>query len=246
MPAPSTSQPRPAAGAERPATADAPDHFLKMMLFQPRGLAKPRRRGEAPALPRAPEYGPLPQSRLSGSSSYHVADPGMARVGLASPAFEVMTDLNRAAAVTISRFAFLHEAKRTMISRGVRSLFVVDGSRLLGLVTANDIHGERPMLVGQEHGLRHEEILVRDIMTPADNLEAIDLAAVLAARVGDVLETLKRAGRQHALVVDRGSPGRERVRGLFSLSQIARQLGVTPSTPEVGRTFAEIEAALAA
>jgi hypothetical protein len=35
------------------------------------------------------------------------------------------------------------------------------------------------------------------------------------------------------------------VRGIFSLSQVARQLGLAlPQTGEVARTFAEIEAAL--
>jgi CBS domain-containing protein len=65
---------------------------------------------------------------------------------------------------------------------------------------------------------------------------------VETARVGHVLETLRRAGRQHALVVD----GERRVRGIFSISQIARQLGVAlPAGGEVARTFSEIEAALA-
>jgi len=35
------------------------------------------------------------------------------------------------------------------------------------------------------------------------------------------------------------------VRGLFSATQIARQLGVTIQTTEVARTFSEIEAQLA-
>ena len=59
--------------------------------------------------------------------------------------------------------------------------------------------------------------------------------------VGHVLETLRRAGRQHALVSD----AEGMVRGVFSISQIARQLGVAPPVGgEVARTFAEIEAAL--
>jgi hypothetical protein len=56
-----------------------------------------------------------------------------------------------------------------------------------------------------------------------------------------VLETLRRLGRQHALVADRGNT----VCGIFSISQIARQLGLElPSGGSVARTFSEIEAAL--
>ena len=70
----------------------------------------------------------------------------------------------------------------------------------------------------------------------------VALADVERARVGHVLETLRLAGRQHLLVTDAQSM----VRGIFSVSQIARQLGVTlPAGSEVARTFSEIEAALA-
>ena len=84
--------------------------------------------------------------------------------------------------------------------------------------------------------------MVRDVMTPATQVEVIALSDVEGARVGHVLETLRRAGRQHALVVD----AERMVRGIFSISQIARQLGVSvPAGGEVARTFSEIEAALA-
>ena len=80
-------------------------------------------------------------------------------------------------------------------------------------------------------------------------------ADVERARVGHVLETLRRAGRQHALVVDHDEIPSERplmpavrramVRGIFSISQIARQLGVpVPAAGEVARTFSEIESAI--
>ena len=85
-----------------------------------------------------------------------------------------------------------------------------------------------------------DELTVADVMTPAERVEVIELAEVERARVGHVLETLRRAGRQHALVVERAM-----VRGIFSISQIARQLGVSvPAGGEVALTFSEIEAAL--
>jgi hypothetical protein len=59
-----------------------------------------------------------------------------------------------------------------------------------------------------------------------------------------VLETLRRDGRQHALVVEPDG-ARTMVRGIFSISQIARQLGVeVPGGAEVARTFSEIESAI--
>jgi len=67
---------------------------------------------------------------------------------------------------------------------------------------------------------------------------------VRKACVGDILATLKAQGRQHALVVDRTPDRGQRLRGLFSLSQIGKQLGTSVETIAVASTFAEIGAEL--
>jgi hypothetical protein len=90
-----------------------------------------------------------------------------------------------------------------------------------------------------------EHVLVSDILLPQQDLEVLDMADVRVARVGHVVATLKKAGRQHAVVVEHDGQGRQTVRGLFSATQIARQLGVTIHTSEIARTFSEIEATLA-
>jgi CBS domain containing-hemolysin-like protein len=112
---------------------------------------------------------------------------------------------------------------------------------VLGVITAQDLLGERPMLAATGRGLRRDELSVADIMTPAEVVEVVSLDDVEHARVGHIVETLRRTGRQHALVVD----GERMVRGIFSVSQVARQLGVAIQPgAEVARTFAEIEAAI--
>jgi CBS domain-containing protein len=179
-----------------------------------------------------------------------------ARVSVESPALDVMTDLRRSAPAAIRPQAPLAGANQFMIARGVRLLLVVDEREdVLGVISATDILGERPMRVATERGMRRDELTVADIMIPAEQVEVIALPDVAAARVGHVLETLRRAGRQHALVVDFDDipssrpltpPARRAmVRGIFSLSQIARQLGLSVATGgEVARTFSEIEAAI--
>ena len=111
------------------------------------------------------------------------------------------------------------------------------------------------MRVSIERGIKRQELTVLDIMTPASQVEVLALDDVNGSRVGHVLETLRKAGRQHALVVDfdvitsksliDAPVRRTMVRGVFSISQLARQLGVSlQSTGEVARTFSEIESAL--
>jgi len=121
----------------------------------------------------------------------------------------------------------------------------VDHARAVaGLITANDILGEKPMQVISQGGGRRQDIVVRDIMTPQHQLEVLDMRDVRGARVGHIVATLKETVRQHAVVVDLDAGGRQRLRGLFSLTQIARQLGIALQTTEVARTFSEIEASL--
>jgi predicted transcriptional regulator len=190
------------------------------------------------------EYSPLPIRELGTGASFRRPTQSVpAGVTLESPAVDAMTDLARASPATIRPQAPLAGANQFMITRGVRLLLVVDEHDVIvGLITATDILGERPMQAASERGLRRDELLVADVMTPAAGVEVLALSDVEASRVGHVLETLRRLGRQHALVAD----ARNMVRGIFSISQIARQLGVSvPAGGSVARTFSEIESALA-
>ncbi len=167
------------------------------------------------------------------------------KVALDDAAVSVMTDFKHVTAIIILPGDTVDEAHRRMIQRGVRMLLVVDQNRnVLGLITATDILGEKPVQVASERGLRRGEILVHDIMIPQERLEVLNMEEVRAAKVGHVVATLKKAGRQHAVVVEYDAKGRQTVRGLFSATQIARQLGVAIQTSEVARTFSEIEVLL--
>ncbi len=167
------------------------------------------------------------------------------RVGLDNPALDVMTDFRRLTAFIATPGDTIQQAEERMIRRKVRLLFVVDNEdSVAGLITSTDIQGEKPMQVVQSHGIRRDEVLVADIMTPVERLEAVDFDDITHSRVGHVLETLKARGRQHALVIENVN-GQQMVRGLLSLSQLSKQLGVTVVTTEVASTFLEIEQHLA-
>jgi len=186
------------------------------------------------------DYQPLPVYELGDGAGFHRPMQSQAeRVGLDSPALHVMTDLTRTSPATIRPQAPLTGANELMITRGVRLLLVADDrEKVLGIITATDLQGEHPVQVAVGRGMRRDELTVADVMIDAAQVDVLRLADVENARVGHVLETLRRSGRQHALVVDAGGA----VRGIFSVSQIARQLGVTlAAAGEVARTFAQIE-----
>lgn len=192
-------------------------------------------------------YQPLPFTSLSSSTGY--AQPtqfALERVQLDSPATDAMTDLTRVTAVIILAGDTVDEALRRMIQRGVRLLLVVDQDRRVqGVITANDVSGEKPVQIAVQQGLHRDEVLVRNVMTPCASLQVLDMEQVRAAKVGHIVSTLKQAGRQHSLVVERADKGGIRLRGIFSTTQIVRQLGMTIQSSGVANTFAEIEAQLA-
>ena len=189
---------------------------------------------------------PLPVLPAIGTIRICTPTQGHTEVTMDSSALLVMTDLKRVAAAVISPQDTMEHAHAFMIQRGVRMLLAVDSDQnLAGIVTTNDILGEKPVAVAQQRRLKHSDILVDDVMTPAARLEAFDMHELRTARVGQVVESLREAGRHHALVVQTSPSGEREVRGIFSLSQIARQLGMPLQIQGHAHSFAEIEAALA-
>ena len=150
-----------------------------------------------------------------------------------------MTDLARVPAATIGSDATLEEANQSMILRGVRLLLVVDGARrIAGVVTSVDLLGEKPLLIAQKHQTRRNDLLVSDVMTPVDQMETLTIDDVRRSYVGDIVATMKADGRVHALVVGDGPDGNQRLVGIFSATQIARQFGLHLQTHEMARIFA--------
>lgn len=193
------------------------------------------------------QFRPLPLYPLPAATSYFEPSQELpAQVKEVSPAILVMTDLRHQIAVTIEPGVSIDWALKRMKTVGVRLLFVIGSEKeVLGLITSTDIQGEKPLRLHKEVGLRREEIVVRDIMTPRDELEALNIDDVLRASVGDIVATLRSVGRRHALVLD-DEPrfGQSAIRGIFSASQISKQLGQPVETPEIASTFAEVEFAL--
>ncbi|WP_310564733.1 CBS domain-containing protein [Hydrogenophaga sp.] len=169
-------------------------------------------------------------------------------VTLASPGRAVMTDLTHVRAATIRPDMPLAEARQTMIHQGVRLLFVVSEMPCVGgLITSTDLEGERPMQQIHKRGVKYEELVVADVMSPLATLDAIDLEDLAHATVATVIATLKQVGRRHLLVIQKAGTGHgPRVRGVISQAQIERQLGQSIALVETAGNFAEISQSLTA
>ena len=181
----------------------------------------------------------------TGSSFVRPVQTFPERVKLNDPAMNVMTDLTKVSVVSVRAKTSMDRANAKMIRYGVRMLLVLDDNeQVAGLLTATDVLGEKPMRFLQNMGGTHADIMVRDIMSTQRELQVLKLEEVQAAKVGAIVASLKKSNRQHALVVSESPDGKQTVCGLFSITQIARQLGAQVQSFELARTFAEIEAVI--
>lgn len=173
-------------------------------------------------------YQPLPSGPLQSNATFSQPMQNLPeKVTLDSPAIDVMTDLKQVTAVAIFESDSIDDANLRMMRRGVRLLFVLNKScHVIGLITATDILGEKPMRYLQSTGGTRHDVQVRNIMTPQDKLEVLCMADILKATVGQIVATLVKTGRQHALVGELIEPDKTQlIRGIFSASQISKQIG---------------------
>jgi len=189
----------------------------------------------------------LPTFRIEPGTSIAQAQPLAApSVTAASPALQAVTDLTQVKAAGISPQATLAQAEQAMIHLGVRMLFVVSRwPDIDGLVTTTDLQGDRTLRLVHERGVQHGELTVADVMADLASLDAVDFDALRSAKVGNLVATLKRHGRNHLLVVQSATVATpRRVRGIVSRAQVERQLGTPIELTEIAESFAEIERAL--
>lgn len=193
------------------------------------------------------KYEVLPSIPLKMGTSYmRPVQAFPERVKLDSPATDVMTDFSKVSVVSVRAKTSMDRANAKMIRYGVRMLLVLDeNEEVAGLLTASDVLGEKPMRFLQNMGGTHADIMVRDIMSTQRELEVFKIDDVRQSKVGQVVASLKKVGRQHGLVVTEGADGKHVVCGVFSLTQIARLLGAQVHSFELASTIAEIEAAIA-
>jgi hypothetical protein len=125
--------------------------------------------------------------------------------------------------------------------RHVRALIATNAAdEVVGVLTSTDVLGEKLIKFALENEVKREEIRVSDLMTPRTQIELLVYEEVRHAHVGHIVATLRNAGRQHFLVGE-GDPVGKTVRGIFSLLQIARQLGIELEATSFAQTFSEIE-----
>jgi CBS domain-containing protein len=142
------------------------------------------------------------------------------------PALCVMTDFLERPSVIVLQTTMIDEALEHMKHAGVRSAFAVDdrSRAVVGLITAYDIVGEKPLQNMQFAATPRREVLVFDIMQKVSDWRVADFKQLKRATVATVAEMFAKAGLTHVPVVETDQTGEQRLRGLLSAAKVIRLL----------------------
>jgi CBS-domain-containing membrane protein len=152
------------------------------------------------------------------------------------PALTVMTDFRERASVTVPDTAVIDEALEHMRHTGVRCAFAIDERRrvVVGLITAYDITGEKPMQYMQYAAIPRREVLVRDIMQEISGCRVADIKQIERATVGAVSNMFAMNRLTHVPVMETSETGEQRLRGLLSAAKVKRLLSRSESITRTG------------
>lgn len=172
------------------------------------------------------QYKPRYSIPLEPGTTYRSPPAPADWVRLNDPALSVFTDFEKVLPRTVRPDTAIDDALEQMKEQGVRLLLVTDEDEvIIGIITARDIQGEKPIRMTGETRVPRAEIRVRDIMTPQPEIPVLNMISVEPATVGHILATLQALERQHVLVVEvDDETGGQHVRGLFSSSQVRKQM----------------------
>lgn len=158
-------------------------------------------------------------------------------VHMNEPAMLVFTDFTSVKPFVVTAEIPIDIALKMMKTAGVRLLLVTDeDDAVIGQITADDILGDDPIRLQQTSRMDRNEILVGTVMTRLADIRVMEWPHMKDTKVGHIVATLHQMERKHLLVIEDN-----RVRGLFSASQITRQTGQEVTETAVpAHSFAEI------
>ncbi|GJM04515.1 MAG: hypothetical protein DHS20C09_05060 [marine bacterium B5-7] len=187
------------------------------------------------------EINTIPLLKVEPGIPYDSPHEGNTTVLEHDDALKVMTDFTEVVPLTINRDVSLAQALEKMKEHGVRLLMVKDNQdNIVGIITAYDIQSEKPMQYATESGVHMNEIQADMIMTSIDQTPAVDFTTVQHSTVAQVAETMKDLDRPHILVIEVNNG--QRIRGVFSSSNISRMLGRPVYQPlHAAHSFADLQ-----
>lgn len=164
-------------------------------------------------------------------------------VHLNDPATDVMLDFKHTKALTIGPDSPIFDARQEMTLCGVHVLLATDAmDQVVGIISLEDILGAKPVKIIQERHIKRSEVQVKMVMTPRQQLKAIPMTELRGMQVGHVIQTLQDTSERNLLVVETSDTNTQAIRGIFSLSQISKQLAIRITADDLhARSLADLQ-----
>lgn len=158
-----------------------------------------------------------------------------------SPAVSALADFRHHKPHMIDSHLKVSEALNMMLVEDVSMKIVVDIEKeFIGVLDRSHLTSENMLLKQLSLGLKHHELLVKDLMYPRAKMLAVDIDQLNQVTVSDLVSSLKTAHQEYLLVVDKDA---HHIRGIISSHEISRYLH-QPVAIEKERTFIDIFSAV--
>lgn len=142
------------------------------------------------------------------------------------PALSVMTDFRERSSVTVPEMITIDAALEHMKHTGVRCAFAIDEAQrqVVGLITAYDIMGEKPMRHMRLTSTVRAQVLVKDLMLRLHDWHVAHIRQVESNTVAAVARLFDETLLTHVVVMETDDHGLQRLRGILSAAKVRRLL----------------------
>ncbi|GAA0847053.1 hypothetical protein GCM10009113_22770 [Marinobacter szutsaonensis] len=187
-------------------------------------------------------FSALPVQDLARTGAITTAKP-LSHIGSDDSAVHLLTDFTEQKVPSLSSDMSVSEA-RLWMKLADTSMKLVENQvgDCLGIITIEDVNGEKPMMLANRQGAALKDLRVRDIMRPLSELPAIHYRDLRAATVGDLVSTFREVHEEYLLVLDddRNHPSRNYLRGLVRARELVQRLNLAIDLEHRATKFYEI------
>lgn len=187
-------------------------------------------------------FSALPVQDLARTAAITTAKP-LSHIGSDDSAVHLLTDFAEQKVPSLSSDMPVSEARLWMkLADTPLKLVENQVGDCLGIITIEDVNGEKPMMLANRQGVALKDLRVRDIMRPLSELPAIYYRDLRAATVGDLVSTFREVHEEYLLVLDddRQHPSQTYLRGLVRARELVQRLNLAIDLEHRATKFYEI------
>jgi CBS domain-containing protein len=161
-------------------------------------------------------------------------------------ATDVLLDFKKMKPLTMNKDALMMDAREMMQRENMDFILVQDkNEQLVGVLSLKEILSEHPIKAMETRRVSRDEVLVYSVMTPIEEVHAINVKKLKHAKVGHVIATLKKLQSYFVLVIEQDmekNNGKKTIRGIFIAAQINRLTGSKIRiNPALAKSVAELQ-----